>query len=56
MSAPTLPTAVTKAAHALLRLAHTVAAKVLPWSGRAQQDAWRCGYREGVRDALRERR
>ncbi len=53
MTAPTLPTAVAKAAHALLGLAHTALARVLPWSGRSQQDCWLEGYKTGLRDGVR---
>jgi ribosome modulation factor len=56
MTAPTLPTAVTKAAHALLGLTHTLAARVLPWSGRSQQDCWLEGYRAAMEDVVRMRR
>lgn len=47
---PAAEAAVVKAAHALLGLAVTVVARVLPWSGRSLQDAWRHGYAEGLRD------
>jgi hypothetical protein len=48
MRAPTLPTAVTKAAHALLGLAHSALARVLPWAGRSQQDADHLRYWEAL--------
>jgi hypothetical protein len=55
MTVPTLPIAVTKTAHALLGLAHSALARVLPWSGRSQQDAWRGGYRDAMQDVARMR-
>ena len=42
----------TKAAHALLGAAVTLAGRLLPWSSRSQHDAWRQGYREGLRDGV----
>jgi hypothetical protein len=48
---PRFEPTVAKTAHALLGLAHTLAVRVLPWSGRSQQDAWLAGcavgYEEG---------
>jgi hypothetical protein len=47
---PDAEAVIAKAAHGLFGVAVKLVAWVLPWSGRSQQDAWRAGYAEGLRD------
>lgn len=49
---PAAEATITKAAHAAVGLAVTLAARLLPWSNRSQHDAYLQGYREGLRDGV----
>jgi hypothetical protein len=47
---PAVEAAIAKAAHALLGVVVTLAARVLPWSNRSQHDAYLAGYVDGLRE------